>query len=376
MNPGNLTAFSDRSLGKSREKTDLGAPSVLESGMENRGRARVYVSVAVAVVLLVLFLWKANLREVAGRITRLRPVDFGLSVAASLSTLVIRSARWKTILRPVARIRFGSSFSATAIGFAASTVLPARAGEVVRPVVLARRTSVTLSSSFASVLFERVIDLATVLVLFLFYCTWPGARPEFPSGAAVVFRSLRAFALVFGAGAAAFFALAIFATGRRDLAKRLGKRLAARLPHRFRERAENALISFLDGLASVRSPRILLEIAALSVLLWVAVCAQIYFLFRAFELPLPAAASILVLVVTLIGLAIPTPGGVGGFHKLCQVALTLFYLVDVNSATGFAIVYWFVAFAPVTAIGFALFAAGPRHGRKGLADLAHPAAEE
>src|SRR5258708_33474033 len=98
------------------------------------------------------------------------------------------------------------------MGFAASAVLPARAGEVVRPIVLARRTQVTLSSSFASVVFERVIDLATVLVLFLFYCTWPGARPEFPRGAAVVFHSLRAFALVFGAGAVAFFALAIFAT--------------------------------------------------------------------------------------------------------------------------------------------------------------------
>ncbi len=203
----------------------------------------------------------------------------------------------------------------------------------------------------------------------------PGVRPEFAGAAAVLFRSLRALAVVFAAGAAAFFALAIFATGRRDLAERLEKWLVARLPHRFRDRAENALVSFLDGLASVRSPRTLLEIGALSLLLWVAVCAQIVFLFRAFRLPLSPAASILVLVITLIGLAIPTPGGVGGFHKLCQVSLTLFYGVDLNSATGLAIVYWFVAFAPVTAIGFALFAAGPRRGR-GLSDLAPRATEE
>jgi uncharacterized protein (TIRG00374 family) len=344
--------------------------------MEKKGRARLYVSVALSVALLALFLWKANLREVAGRISRLRPVDFGLSIAASLSTIVIRSARWKTMLRPVARIRFGSAFSATAIGLAASTILPARAGEVVRPVVLSRRTPVPLSASLASVLFERVIDLTTVLVFFLYYCVWPGVRPEFSGGAAVLFRSLRAFALAFGAGSIAFFALAIFATGRRDLAQRLENWLVARLPHRFRRRAENTLSSFLDGLSSVRSPRILLEITGLSLLLWTAICAQIYFLFRAFELPLSPAASILVLVITLIGLAIPTPGGVGGFHKLCQVALTLFYGVDVNSATGLAIVYWFVAFVPVTAIGFALFAAGPKGPREGLTDLAQPVTEE
>jgi hypothetical protein len=342
--------------------------------MENRGRAKVYVSVALALVLLALFLWKANLRDVAGRISALRPADLALSLAASLSTLVIRSARWKSILRPLARVPFGASFSATSIGMAASTVLPARAGEVVRPVVLSRRTSVPLSASLASVIFERVIDLATVLVLFLVYCSWPGARPQFAGSAAVLFRSLRAFALVFGAAAAAFFALAIFATGRKDLAKKLEKWIVARLPGRFRDRAENALVSFLDGLASVRHPRTLLEIGALSLLLWIAVCAQIVFLFRAFRLPLSAAASVLVLVITLIGLAIPTPGGVGGFHKLCQASLTIFYGVDVNSATGLAIVYWFVAFAPVTAIGFALFAAGPRRQR--LSDLAPHGTEE
>ena len=342
--------------------------------MENTGRAKVYVSVLLSLALLVLFLGKANLREVAGRISTLLPGQLALSFAASLSTLLIRSVRWKTILRPVARVPLAASFSATSIGMAASTVLPARAGEVVRPVVLSRRAPVALSASLASVLFERVVDLATVLTLFLIYCAWPGARPEFAGSAAVLFRSLRAFALAFGAAAAAFFALAIFATGRKDLAGKLEKWLVARLPRRLRERAENALVSFLEGLASVRRPRTLAEIGALSLLLWIAVCAQIVFLFRAFRLPLSPTASVLVLVITLIGLAIPTPGGVGGFHKLCQASLTIFYGVDVNAATGLAIVYWFVAFAPVTAIGFALFAAGPR--RQKLSDLAPHGSEE
>jgi len=193
---------------------------------------------------------------------------------------------------------------------------------------------------------------------------------------AALFRSLRALAVLFGAGSLAFFGLALFATGRRDLAQKLEGWLLAKLPQSFRKRAENALTSFLDGIASIRSLPTLIEIAALSVLLWIAVCAQISFLFRAFELPLSPPASILVLVITLIGLAIPTPGGVGGFHKLCQGALTLFYGVDLNSATGFAIVYWFVAFAPVTAIGFALFAASPKRPKEGLTDLAHTAGEE
>jgi len=63
-------------------------------------------------------------------------------------------------------------------------------------------------------------------------------------------------------------------------------------------------------------------------------------------------------------------------YAAAQGALTLFYGIDLNSATGFAIVYWFVAFAPVTAIGFALFAASPKRPSESLTDLSHPSGEE
>src|SRR4029079_6560457 len=98
-----------------------------------------------------------------------------------------------------------------------------------------------------------------------------------------------------------------------------------RLPDRFRARASGAFASFLDGMHSGRQPATLAVVAVLSFLLWRHVRGRVYFLCRAFRLDLAPAASILIVVVTLIGLAIPTPGGVGGFHKLCQVALTMFY---------------------------------------------------
>lgn len=344
--------------------------------MRKPGRVKVAVSLALALGLLAYFLAQANLKDVALRIGRVSPWVFLLSLACSISSIFIRTVRWQLLLRPAGPVGFGPAFTATTVGFAASTVLPARAGEVVRPVVLSRRTPVRLSASLASVLFERVIDLATVLILFLVYCWTPGLRPVMRPEAAGVFASLRAFALVCGAGAAVFFVVAILATGHRARAERGLERLARRLPERFRGRVVPAFSSFLDGMHAVRQPGTIVAVAALSLLLWSLICGQVYFLFRAFALPLDPAASILIVVVTLIGLAIPTPGGVGGFHKLCQVALTMFYGVDVDAATGLAIVYWFVAFAPVTLLGFALFAAGSRHSRSSLSDLAEAAAEE
>lgn len=343
--------------------------------MEKGRRVKVAVSIALAAALLAFFLSKANLKDVGTRIAHVAPGPFLLSLACALSAIPLRAWRWQILLRPVGRVRFGASFAATSIGFAASTVLPARAGEVVRPVVLSGRTRIPLSASFASVLFERVIDLTTVLLFFLVYGLWPGLRPDFSGQAATVFGSLRALAIASGAAAVVFYALALLATGRRRGAQRVVERMTRRLPDRVVARVAGAFSSFLDGMQSVRRPRTLAATALLSVTLWGAVCGQVYFLFRAFRLPLGPAASILIVVATLIGLAIPTPGGVGGFHKLCQVALTLFYGVDVDAATGLAIVYWFIAFTPVTLIGFWLFAAGPGR-RESLAELAETAAEE
>ena len=344
--------------------------------MAKGSRWKVAISVALAVALLAFFLAKADLRSVAARIGRIPPGFLLLSLTCAISAMFLRVWRWQNLLKPVGPVGFGASFAATAIGFAASTVLPARAGEVVRPVVLSRRTPVPLSAALASVLFERVVDLTTVLLFFLVYCLAPGVRPALAPKAAAIFGSLRALALVSGSAAAAFYAAALIATGRRRGAERVIARIAARLPERLREKAAAALSSFLDGMHSVRQPATLALVAVLSVLLWGAVCGQVYFLFRAFDLPLGPPASILIVVVTLIGLAIPTPGGVGGFHQLCQTALTMFYGVDLDAATGLAIVYWFIAFTPVTLIGFWLFAAGPRRPREGLADLAETRAEE
>jgi len=339
-------------------------------------RTKVAISIALAVALLGFFLAKADLRDVARRIGQLAPGFFLLSVACSLSGLFLRTWRWQFLLRPAGGASFGPVFAATSIGFAASTILPARAGEVVRPVVLSRRTRVPISAGLASVLFERVIDLTTVLLFFLVYCLAPGLRPAFSGEAATVFGSLRVLAMVSGLAAALFYAAAVIATGKRASAERGVGRLIVRLPERFRTRAAAAFSSFLDGMHSIRQPGTLAVVGLLSPLLWGVVCGQVYFLCRAFHLSVPPSGSILIVVVTLIGLAIPTPGGVGGFHKLCQVSLTMFYGVELDAATGLAIVYWFVAFAPVTLIGFWLFAAGPGRGRASLADLAEAGAKE
>jgi uncharacterized protein (TIRG00374 family) len=333
-------------------------------------------SIGAAVLLLVLFFAKANLADVAERLATVRLGGLALAVAASLFSIAVRTWRWQIILRPFRKVSFSPAVTATAVGFAASTVLPLRAGEVVRPAVLARRTDVPFSAALASVVFERVLDMATVLAFFVLYVFWPGIKPPLTGVAAEHFRILEVSAVVAGAALAAFAGIAVWTVRSRAGAERALGRLVAWVPAFARGRLKAGISSFLDGLAILRDGRSFLWVAAGSIFLWLVIDAQIYFLFRAFRLALPFAATFVVLLVTIAGMAIPTPGAVGGFHKACQIALTFFYAVPLDTATGLAIVYHAVAFAPVTIIGFALFALGPGRRRESLASLAEAVREE
>jgi uncharacterized membrane protein YbhN (UPF0104 family) len=59
--------------------------------------------------------------------------------------------------------------------------------------------------------------------------------------------------------------------------------------------------------------------------------------------------------VSIVGMMIPTPGGVGGFHKVCQVALIQFYAFGIDDSVALALVLHIVGTAPVVVAGLALF---------------------
>src|SRR5437660_5569492 len=130
-----------------------------------RSHLRTIVVLALAFALLALFLHNVDLRGVVGEILHARPEWLALSLASMFVNLAIRSRRWQYLLEPLRRTTFGNAFRATAVGFAASTVLPARAGEVIRPYFLARYERMSATGAFATIILERLLDTVTVLVL-------------------------------------------------------------------------------------------------------------------------------------------------------------------------------------------------------------------
>ena len=331
---------------------------------------RVAISLGLAALLLVLFLRTLDFAAVGRAIRGAHVGWLVLAMACGLAaTPPLRSWRWGFLLRKAGRPGTWDLNSATSIGFAASTLLPARAGEIVRPVALAKTAGLPLAPCFASIALERLIDLVTCVSLFVVYAL--GWAPEMTGDAAGRFLLLRRSAIVAGAGTLVGLGVLAFLAAKPERTDRFVKPLLGRLPPRLAARLESILLSFLDGLAALSSARDVAVVAASSLALWLLVGVQLHATLRAFDLVFPFPVAFFVLTWAILGLFIPTPGGVGGYHTAVAYALTGFYGVSKNTAAAFALVSHALSFVPITLVGLAFLVAGG-FSLKTLADAPAP----
>jgi len=319
------------------------------SGTRHSLRVKTAISVALAVVLFGYFLWRAPLREVGHALTRVDPWLVALSIALSLVSYALRGLRWGVILRPVGAPARADLLGCTAAGFAANTILPARAGELVRPLLLSARSRLPAAATIASILTERLADLATILALFAAGALLSAGRLS--AGALQPLRNAAGLTL---AGLVAFVAVIVLLLRRRHAAV---ERFVGLLPERFRERGRHFLDHVLDGLAVVQNPAQLARLLLWGLAVWLTASAQVQALAAAFAVPIGLPGAFIVLTIGGLGLAIPTPGGVGGFHAATQFALMRLFGVDAATATAYALVHHVVCFFPITFLGLAYAAA-------------------
>ncbi|MBM3769806.1 MAG: flippase-like domain-containing protein [Acidimicrobiia bacterium] len=319
-----------------------------------RTHVRTIAVLALAVSLLALFLWNVDLRGVLGEIVRARPEWLLLSVATMFVSLSIRAWRWQYLLEPLGSVSFSNSFQATAVGFAASSVLPARAGEVIRPYFLARRERLSATGAFATIVLERVLDTLTVLLILASYVFVFGR--ELGSANPVAFAAMKGIGAV--AGGASLVALAVLFYLARDpaaIGQALG-RLARVVPSKLAGSLAQVAEKFATGLGTVRRPDRLIMSLALSFPLWLCISLGIWSVVRAFHLPVPFTGSFLLNSMLVIGVAVPTPGAVGGFHEAVRIGLTLFFGARNDAAVGAAIVLHAFSIVPSLLLGL-MFAA-------------------
>ena len=312
-------------------------------------RVRTALILLLTLGLLAYFLRNADMAQVWAETRRARPMLLILAVLVTGATYVLRALRWQYLLAPLGHTHFSTAFRTTVIGFAATFLLPARAGEVIRPYLLARREGLPATAAFATIILERLLDLVTVLGLFaVFVLTLdPASLPADPAHLARV----KFGGLVAAAAGAVALIVAFVAAGHPERLGRWALRVERVLPDRLARAVAKFVESFTQGLAVMRQPRRLMVSLALSIPLWASIAAGIWLTSLAFHITFPYVGSFLVVTLLVVGVAMPTPGAVGGFHAAYQIAVQLFFGAPDDRAIGAAIVLHGISFVPVTLLG-------------------------
>lgn len=309
---------------------------------------------ALTVVLVWVFLRNADLHRVWAvmRTANLGAVVAG--IACVFMSYVLRAVRWQVMLAPLGRARFGVALRATTIGFAASFILPARAGEVLRPWLLARREGFDASAVFATIIVERMLDLVTVLTLLAVFLLAfdPGLSALDPA----VFATVRAGGLAAGVAALVGLGVLFAFASRPALLARTVAAVTAWLPAGLRATVTSMATAFASGLAVVREPSHLIKALAWSFVLWLLIAAQTWIVSVGLGVALPPSGALLIMALLVVGVAVPTPGAVGGFHEAYRIGATSFFGADNDHAISAAIVLHAVGFLPTLLVGAVLMA--------------------
>jgi glycosyltransferase 2 family protein len=319
-----------------------------------RQHLRTIVAVAAAAGLLALFLRHTDFAQVGREIARARLDLVILAIATTALTYCFRAFRWQYLLTPVGRVTFGAALKTTVIGFAATALLPARAGEFLRPYLLARKAGLSATATFATVIVERLLDTVTVLLLFAAFLL------IFDPGVAAFKSATFAQVKVGGAITAGVCVVALvvlfFLAGHPATLERVTLLITRLLPARLGGVAARLVRAFAEGLAIVRQPRRLLWSLVLSLPLWLSIASGIWLVTRAFHIDMPFPGAFLIQALLVVGVAVPTPGAVGGFHYFYRLGVTTFYGAATDRAVGAALVLHAVSFVPVAIAGLVLAA--------------------
>ena len=317
-------------------------------------RLRAPLVILLTIGLLAFFLYGVELRPVWDATRQADGRLLLVGVGVTMMTYALRAFRWQYLLAPIGPTRFSTAFRTTVIGFAASFILPARPGEVLRPYLLAKREGLPPTAAFATIILERLLDLVTVLLLFGVFVvvvdpTSLAATPELY--ARVKWGGLLAAAASV-AGLGVFFALA----GHPERLGAWALRIERVLPAKLARAVAGFVETFAQGLAVMRQPGRLLVSLILSFPLWLSIALGIWVTSRAFHMTFGFLGSFLVMTLLVVGVAVPTPGQIGGFHAMYKIAVVSFYSVPEPAAVAAAIVLHAISFVPVTLLGLVFMA--------------------
>jgi uncharacterized protein (TIRG00374 family) len=266
---------------------------------------------------------------------------------------LVRAMRWRSLFARGRRPGVGVVLDATMVGYLYNSILPARAGEAARIVVLTQRSSAPPTEIVGTVVVERLYDVLVILVIFF------AAEPWLPHVSWIGASALAAIVLAVLITTAAI-ALAIYG----DRPVRLLLRPLRRHSRFSGQRLERTVVELTHGLGGLHDWELALEAFLWTIAAWMLTALCAYFVTLAFHLHVPFACGVLVAVAIGLSMILPSPPAAAGVFEGAALIALKAYGIPYSSALPYALVLHLVNFLPFVVVGVLILHYNSRHPRR------------
>ena len=315
-------------------------------------RWHVWLGLIISAIFLWLAFRKVDFTLVWQQLRTANLAYVALGIVAYFLALFIRTWRWKVLLLPMKRISLLRLFPVLSAGYMANNIYPARAGDLLRTVLLRKKEEVPISASLATIIVEHLFDGIAILALVLLNLRQLTNFATNSQWVGIIETSAFWVGLVFGLILLVFVSMVLLPEKMHRFTTWVINHL---VPAKLREPVGGIIEKFTVGLRVLRSPLQSLLVMLQSVMIWVVEAGLYWGVMKAMGLQLSFQSLLMVVgIVNLVLLVPAAPGGLGTFDAATKSMMELFG-VSPENALSYALLLRVALWLPVTLVGAFFF---------------------
>ncbi len=306
-------------------------------------KKHLYIGVTIAALACYYTFWNVSIKDLGKSIISIKCIYLIPALFLYISYYYLRAVRWKYLILSIKKVDQKRLVSPVMVGFMAN-LLPARFGELIRAYLLGKREDISFSSSFATIVIERIFDMISILALFggLLFFQSEMMNNSGRLGDGDIMEKMITFGWASLTISILLIIVSFLLIYRHNLVTRWLKFLCRPFTENVQTKVLNSVYSFTEGLYVLKDLKTTLIVILLSGCVWVVGLIGYNPFYFAFDLDyLPFSSLIILFFVICVFITIfPTPGFIGSFQAACMVVLHDLFGVPEAIAASFGIVTW------------------------------------
>ena len=287
-----------------------------------------------------------NIEELVHQLRQVHWLPFWISVFLLLFSCLVRALRWQYILAPVEQIPLHPLFGSVMVGYFGNNILPFRLGELLRAYSVSSRFTISVPQAFGTVILERILDLAAVVVIFLTMIPWYPFQNTGLKLGIIIFTGITISLIVLILIMYHFRLLnrikpwSVFHT-----------RIGAVLFH--------LVENIFDGLTLLSKTRHTAGLIFTSTILWMIYYIVTYLLLISCSIDIGFIGTCILLIIGSLVIGIPAlPGSAGTYDAGIKYGLIAVFAVASEKALAYALVSHAASYFPFVIVGAVYFILG------------------